>query len=88
MYNNLFTGRKNNINTSGVPVCDNTITALNGVQLYSEGSCWIGSSGMNFTDNYGFPLQSGDSLFLPIRHPSDVYVRAPGSGVTVYWLLL
>jgi hypothetical protein len=88
-YNRLYSGRHSDIRTSGVQLVQGNPVCLNGIQVYAEGSCWIGQSGYSFTDEaYPFPLASGDTLFIPTRHPEDLYVQAPSSGVTVYYLYL
>ena len=85
-FNNFNTGRRSQINTSGIPLSDSDIVTQNGVTIVSEGSVWVGPSNMGWTDaNAGLPLVSGDSLFLPTRHTSDIYVQAVTSGNTVYW---
>lgn len=87
-YNALYTGRHSSVNTSGVQLVHHTgRTCLNGISVYAEGACWIGQSGYAFSDSsYPFPLQSGDTLFIPTRHPEDLYVQAPSSGVTIYYI--
>jgi len=87
--NNLKQGRRKNINTSGVPLTDSDHLCYNGILVKSEGNCWIGYSGDSpFSEqSYYFPMKSGDELNIYTKHTSDIYVQAPGSGVTVYWIL-
>ena len=95
MYNQLSTGGRSGIGPSGVQLIpDTTNLALYGITFYADKGnrdlIWIGNSGLTaasgqYTD--GFPLVSGASMFLPLRHPDSIYVRT--SSVTnqkIYWV--
>ena len=87
-YNQLITGRHSSINTSGIQLTTQPYISNDGVRLYFEGAGWVGSSGsvLGADLNHMFPFSSGDSLFLPMRHLDEIYVKAPGSGLTVYFV--
>lgn len=94
-YTNLQTGRKSGIGPSGVQLTNSDIVATNGVNIYSDVAnndwIWIGSSG--FTVNSadatdGYPISSGDAIFIPIRHTGDVYIRSQSNASQKVWWIL
>lgn len=97
MYNNLATGRKSGIGPSGVAMVDSSNEVIeNGVLIYADqlntDKIWLGEQGLtadsaDSTD--GFPLSSGDSLFLPIRQITEIYVTSgTDSNQKVWWVLV
>lgn len=96
MYNSLNTGRKSGIGPSGVQLVASDIVAQNGVQIYADvlntADVFVGNSGLtsdtaDTTD--GFPIPAENGLFIPIRHPSSIYVRtASVTAQKLWWILL
>lgn len=94
-YTNLVTGRKSGIGPSGVQLTNSDYTATNGINIYADSAntdvIWIGPSGLtvnsaDLTD--GYPLSSGDAIFIPVRHSHDVFVRSQLNGSQKVWWIL
>ena len=94
MYNNLATGRKSGIGPSGVQMVDSGYeVAQNGVMIYADplntdhGEQGFTTDSADATD--GFPLSSGDSIFLPIRQIKTIYVATEtDSNQKLWWTLV
>ena len=93
--NNLQTGRKSGIGPSGVKLTDTDLVAQNGIIIYTDIAntdyVYIGESGLT-TDSAdatdGFPLSSGDSIFLQHRNPEEIYVRTTtDSNQKLWWIV-
>ena len=91
---NGFTGRKSDIGTTPARVIsDQSVVVNEGLQILASPNnsetIYVGySSGItaNSADSTdGFPLVPGASLFLPCRHPADVYVRSSTLSSQVIW---
>lgn len=93
--NIFYTGTKSAIGSSGVQVTTLNVKCNRGLQLSAptsnSGIVYIGNRSsftygtVDATD--GFPLHSGESILLPIRDPSKVYVASPVGGQLVNWIL-
>ena len=42
----------------------------------------------NVTASNGFPLEAGDSMYIPIDNPNKVYCIADQSGQDIYWFAI
>ena len=95
-YNDINTGRKSAISTTAVQLTtDTTLVAENSVLIVADSSnavnVWVGGSGLTVdaadtTD--GFPLEPGDSINIPIKQPTQIYLRAPSGSNKVWWILV
>lgn len=94
-FTNLRTGRKSGIGPSGVSLTSSDVVATNGVNIYSDvantDTIWIGPSGFtvdsaDLTD--GYPISSGDAIFIPARHTGDIFIRSRAdSAQKVWWIV-
>lgn len=82
------TNKKTGISpSSGVPLIDTDIVVNEGIIIYNFGeTIYIGPSGKAVSAM--FPIASGDSIFLRLRHPNEVYVQSiTNSGQSLFWLV-
>lgn len=94
---NKYTGRKSGIVASAVKLTAQDWKANQGIQIYAhednENVIYLGFSSDVTADGAdatsGFPLSAGDSINLPARNISEIYVIADGAGTNkVYWIVL
>lgn len=93
--NSLSTGRRSGIGPSGIPISDRDLVASNGVIIYSDKNntdyIYIGNSGLTADSNDvtdGFPMSSGDALFLEHRNPENLFVRSKTDiSQKIWWIL-
>lgn len=92
-YPNGYTGSKSNIHLTPVQLTTEAHKLNEGVQILAaianNGTVYVGI-GNTITANggdstTGFPLASGDSILLPIRTLTDVFVVGSASGQKVWW---
>ena len=57
------------------------------VEFSNLGTIYVGYDS-NVTSSNGFPLEAGDSMYLPIDNPNKVYCIADTAGQKVYWLAI
>ena len=57
------------------------------VEFSNLGTLYVGYDS-NVTSSNGFPLEAGDSMYLPIDNPNKVYCIADTAGQKVYWLAI
>lgn len=96
MYNSMITGRKSGVGTTPVQIMSTDNLADNGIQIYANIAntdiVWIGESTVtadsaDATD--GFPLNPGDGIFIPLRHPNVLYARSStDADQKIWWVLV
>lgn len=93
--NSFDHGRTSSIGTSATALTSNSTHAAKGVQIKAAsantGVLYIGNSDVtadsaDATD--GFPLLSGDSLFLPINDPRKIFVVASAANQKAFYLIV
>lgn len=94
VFNTFLTGAKSGIGGAGSQLLTTTAKCEKGVQLYTpnnSGVVYVGytpnmtvGSGLS---SDGFPMYSGESLFLPIRDPNKIYVKSDVGGLSMNWIL-
>ena len=91
-----LTGRRSNVSTAASPLTTNVgIVCNEGVQILVSSAntepVYVGYSSSITCDiadsTDGFPLVAGASLFVPCRHPSEVFVVAPTQANLVLWFI-
>ncbi len=91
-----LTGRRSNVSTVPSQLTgDVGIVANEGVQILvssaNSEAIYVGYSADITCDEGdstdGFPLIAGSSLFLPCRHPSEIWVKAPTQSNLVLWFI-
>jgi hypothetical protein len=93
---NFLTGRKSSIGTTALQLTTNTTKADRGVQITAgAGNSAIIYVGLhNVTadsadDTDGFPLAAGESILVPVRDATKVYVVAStGTNSKVFFMLV
>ena len=88
----FLTGRKSGITTTAVQITNSTVKASKGVQVLANSAntvkVYVGPSGVtsdssDSTD--GYPLSAGESVLLPVRSPSEIFVKtASGSNQKIF----
>jgi len=90
------TGRRSDVSTVASKLSGDTgIVTNEGVQILVSSSnsepIYVGYSSSITCDTAdatdGFPLVAGSSLFLPCRHPSEIWVVAPTQSNLVLWFI-
>ncbi len=93
--NSFDHGRASSVGTTAAALTSNSTHAAKGVQLKAAAAntavVYVGNSDVtadsaDATD--GFPLQSSDSLFLPINDPSKIFVIASAANQKVFFLIV
>ena len=57
------------------------------VEMSNLGTIYVGYDS-NVTTSNGFPLEAGDSMYIPIDNPNKVYCIADQSGQDIYWFAI
>ena len=57
------------------------------VEMSNLGTIYIGDSNSVSTSN-GFPLEAGDSMYIPIDNPNKVYCIASQASQKIYWIAI
>jgi len=92
-FKGINTGRISGIGPSGyvqLPeyLCQDGVRLLAG---NNTSDIYIGESGHTVDSNDdtdGYPLASGENIFIPIRHSSDVYIQsALDTNQKLWWLI-
>lgn len=89
-----LTGRKNITDTAEQLTLTDVLADF-GIQIKADVSnseeVFVGpanvTAGSAFATD-GFPLGSGEGIFIPTRHPSGVFCVAPASGQKVFWMIM
>lgn len=91
-----LTGRRSNVSTVASQLTsDSGVVANEGVQILVSSAnsepIYVGYSSAITCDEAdstdGFPLIAGSSLFLPCRHASEIWVKAPTQANLVLWFI-
>lgn len=95
MYNSLYHGLNSTISETPVQVATDRQNAETGILLLADDEntvpVYIGSSsGVNCGQNSdsGFPLSSGDSIFLSVAKVANIYAVASGTNQKLWWILV
>ncbi len=57
------------------------------VEMSNVGTIYIGYDS-TVTSSNGFPLEAGDSMYIPIDNPNKIYCVASQSGQDIYWFAI
>lgn len=90
----FHTGSKSSIPANAVPLTASGVILAQGVQIFTDrsinGTVYCGYhpniTAAGSDHSTGFPLASGDSLFLPVNDPTSIFVLSSPSGQKVYWI--
>ena len=93
---NFSTGSKTSIGTSAVAISSIGTNAKRGIQIVADPNntviVYVGTSsvtaGSSAATTDGYPLQPGDTVVLPVIHPSEVYAITASSTATIHFMLI
>ena len=93
---NFATGSKNNVGTSAAAIGTASEVAKKGIQIVSDPNntvvVYIGddtvTAGSSAPSTDGYPLQAGDTVVIPVFHPSEVYAVTASSTATIHFMLI